>query len=303
VRATLGPIRGVVHAAAVYSDARTPGFADKDLARMRQVFAAKAEGLEGLHAIFTADSLDFFVSLTSMTGLVPHLARGASDYAMANSFVELFTAYQNQAGDGGCTTIAWSDWNDTGAIRRIGADKAAAIRETFDELGLRTFSSAEGRVLFEHAMARKAGGRVIIGYLDRRRFEQAAPQLLHARPDIPSAPSARTVTALKGIAESAIREHIAQWKAAKRSGTEVSVRHILDVISLDEIKQLDPVLIHEIHELLFAKLPAEAPQPANGDTAQVIASAVKEVLKLKTLDSDQPFQNYGLAVCQGTCAR
>ena len=144
-------------------------------------------------------------------------------------------------------------------------------------------------------MARRAGGRVIIGYLDRRRFEQAAPQLLHARPDgLVGEPSVRTVTALKGIADSAIREHIAQWKATKRAGAEVSVRHILDVISLDEIKQLDPILIHEIHALLFAKLPAEAPQLADGDTAQVIASAVKEVLKLKSLDSAQPFQNYGL---------
>nr|QEO74705.1 phosphopantetheine-binding domain-containing pro [uncultured bacterium] len=295
VRATLGPIRGVVHAAAVYSDARTPGFADKDLARMRQVFAPKAEGLENLHAILEADPLDFFVSLSSMTGLVPHLARGASDYAMANSFVEFFTAYQNQAGDGGCTTIAWSDWNDTGAIRRIGAEKASAIRDTFDALGLRTFSSAEGRVLLEHAMARRAGGRVSIGYLDRRRFEQAAPQLLHARPDFRGEASARTVTALKGIADSAIREQVAQWKAAKRAGAQVSVREILDVISLDEIKQLDPILIHEIHALLFAKPElVEAPQPADGDTAQVIASAVKEVLKLKSLDSEQPFQNYGL---------
>jgi acyl carrier protein len=67
------------------------------------------------------------------------------------------------------------------------------------------------------------------------------------------------------------------------------------VTSLDEIKQLDPVLIHEIHALLFAKPELmEAPQPADGDTAQVIASAVKEVLKLKSLDSEQPFQNYGL---------
>ena len=67
------------------------------------------------------------------------------------------------------------------------------------------------------------------------------------------------------------------------------------MISLDEIKQLDPVLIHEIHALLFAKpAPAEAPQPADGDTAQIVASAVKEVLKLKSLDSEQPFQSYGL---------
>src|SRR5690606_5376225 len=66
IRATLGPIRGVVHAAAVYSDAETPGFATKGLERMRQVWEPKADGLENLHAVFKADPLDFFVTFASM---------------------------------------------------------------------------------------------------------------------------------------------------------------------------------------------------------------------------------------------
>jgi acyl carrier protein len=287
VRATLGPIRGVVHAAAVYSDATRPGFADKDVAYMRQVLEAKAEGFASLHAIFKADPLDFFVSLSSMTGIVPHLARGASDYAMANAFVEFFGAHH------GCTTIAWSDWNETGAITRIDDDKAATVVDLFDRLGLRTFSNPEGCALFDRAMAHRRDGGVIIGYLDRLRFDRVAPQLLHARPEIrDAAPSTRTAAPARRIPDHALRQQIEGWKAEKRAGAEIPIGRILEVVGLEEIKQLDPALIHEIHGLLFGSSATNG--SAQNDYERIIASAVKEVLKLKSLDSGQPFQSYGL---------
>jgi acyl carrier protein len=290
IRATLGPIRGVVHAAAVYSDADTPGFASKALDRMRQVWEPKAAGLESLHAVFKTDPLDFFVSLTSLTGLIPHLARGASDYAMANSFVEVFTAYQNQqVGDTRYKTVSWSDWNETGAITRIDDAKAAAIKDTFDRLGMRTFSNLEGCALFERAMACRDESRVVIGYLDQRRFKQVGSQLLYARPD------RRELEPPTASCDDQIRKHIERWKAERRSGSVISIAQITSVISLDEIKRLDPSLIHDIHDLLFGSaVPKETNEPADTDYERIIAGAVKEVLKLKNLDSGQPFQNYGL---------
>jgi acyl transferase domain-containing protein/enoyl-CoA hydratase/carnithine racemase/acyl carrier protein/NAD(P)-dependent dehydrogenase (short-subunit alcohol dehydrogenase family) len=290
VRATLGPIRGVVHAAGAYSDASKPGFADKALTRMQQVWEPKAAGFESLHAVFKADPLDFFVTLTSMTALVPHLARGAADYAMANAYAEFVTMHQSRETAGACyRTVAWSDWNETGAITRIGEAKAASIKETFGSIGLRTFSNQEGSALFDRALA-GTGSHVVIGYVDPARFKRVRDQLLHARPEFAliaqsTAPAPTSET---------IRQHIEALKADKRAGVEISIEDITDVIGLDEIRRLDPALIHEIHALLFGTQAAPTARPAGTDYARVIVTAVKEVLKLKSLDPAQPFQNYGL---------
>jgi len=295
VRATLGPIRGVVHAAGAYSDAAVPGFADKALARMQQVWEPKAAGLESLHAVFKADPLDFFVTLTSMTALVPHLARGAADYAMANAYAEFFTAHQHsETGGARYRTIAWSDWNETGAITRIDEAKAESIRETFYNFGLRTFSNQEGCVLFERALA-EAGSHVVIGYVDPRRFARVRDQLLRARPELAWGERADISTAPGAVPNDVIRRHIEALKVEKLAGVEISIEDITDVVGLDEIRRLEPALIHEIHALLFGAQATTAPaRPTDTDYARVIATAVKDVLKLKSLDPTQPFQNYGL---------
>jgi acyl transferase domain-containing protein/enoyl-CoA hydratase/carnithine racemase/acyl carrier protein/SAM-dependent methyltransferase len=294
VRATLGPIRGVIHAAGAYSDATTPGFADKVLTRMQQVWEPKAAGLESLHAVFKADPLDFFATFTSMTALVPHLARGAADYAMANAYAELFTAHQNRENGGTrYRTVAWSDWNETGATTRIGEAKAASIKETFDNIGLRTFTNQEGCALFDRALA-ETGSHVVIGYVDAQRFGLVRDQLLQARPEFTGGERFEASAAPQALSAIAVKQHIEALKADKRAGIEISIEDITDAISLDEIKRLDPALIHEIHALLFGAQVLRQAQPPETDYARVIATAVKEVLKLKSLDPAQPFQNYGL---------
>ncbi|MFA6385978.1 MAG: beta-ketoacyl synthase N-terminal-like domain-containing protein [Candidatus Paceibacterota bacterium] len=301
VRAGLGSIRGVIHSAGVYSDSDNPGFASKDLKRMQQVWEPKVNGLENLHALFKADALDFFVSFSSMTGLMPHLARGAGDYAMANSFVDFFTAYQHHQNNHACyKTIIWSDWNQCGAITRIAGERVAAIEENFHRLGIRTFSNQEGCALFEQAMACTADSRVFIGYLDRQQFEQVRPQLLYANLNAgelgKQAVAAKPEAPAETVPENSILHHLDQWEAEKRSGLEVPVYRITDVISLDQIKHLEPNLIHRIHKLLFAGagVAQSVAQEQPVDLAQVITNTVLEVLKLKSFDPAQPFQNYGL---------
>jgi acyl transferase domain-containing protein/acyl carrier protein/NAD(P)-dependent dehydrogenase (short-subunit alcohol dehydrogenase family)/1,4-dihydroxy-2-naphthoyl-CoA synthase/SAM-dependent methyltransferase len=293
IRATLGPIRGVIHAAAVYSEAAKPGFAQKDLAQMQSVWEAKAVGLENLHAVFKADQLDFFVSFASMTGLVPHLARGAADYAMANAFVEFFATYQRRQSGNGYKAILWSDWHETGAITRISADRAASVRQTFDRIGLRTFSNAEGRTLFDLALASEAGASVVIGYLDQARFERVRPQLLLARPDLQApARSAPPVMAAANRPDMLVT-HIDRWEVEHRLGRAITIERVMAVVGLEDIRQLPPALIHRLHRLLFGAVSAVAPGAAI-NYPDVIAATVREVLKLKTIDPAQPFQNYGL---------
>jgi acyl transferase domain-containing protein/enoyl-CoA hydratase/carnithine racemase/acyl carrier protein len=299
IRAKLGPIRGIIHSAGVYSDADKPGFVSKDLKRMQQVWEPKVNGLESLHTLFKTDEPDFFVSFSSMTGLMPHLARGAGDYAMANSFVDFFTAYQHYQNNNACyKTIIWSDWNQCGAITRIADERVAVIEDNFHRLGMRTFSNREGWALFEQAMASAADSRVFIGYLDRQQFDQVKPQLLYANfntgESSKQAVTSKPESPAESVPENSILHHLDQWEAEKRSGLEVPVYRITDVISLDQIKHLEPNLIHRIHKLLFAGIAQPAAQEEAVDVAQVIATTVLEVLKLKNFDPAQPFQNYGL---------
>ncbi|MCX7366161.1 MAG: beta-ketoacyl synthase N-terminal-like domain-containing protein [Alphaproteobacteria bacterium] len=296
VRATVGPIRGVVHGAAVYSDAGAPGFAGKSPARMREVWDVKMGGLESLQAIFKADPLDFFVAFSSMTALVPRLARGASDYAMANGFVEFFTAYhRSRPGGERFRSIMWSDWNQTGAITRIAADRARAVMETFERLGLRTFSNQEGAALFELAMT-GAEAVSVVAYLDRERFDEAAPHLLLADPDSPDGPRlpvAARPQSLKAVPRSILHQ-LDQWEAEKRAGGRIPIERILEVIGLEEIKQIDPVQIHRLHEVMFGETAQMAQVDPPVDHAGIVAATVRDVLKLKSVDPAKPFQDYGL---------
>ena len=295
IRATLGPIKGVVHSAGVYSDAAAPGFVEKSLARMQSVWSAKIDGIESLAAVFKADPLDFFVSFSSMTGLVPHLARGAADYAMANAYLDFFTSYRNhENGDGRFKTIIWSDWNETGGITRVSAETAASVADTFERIGMRTFSNSEGRALFDCAMASNEGGTLIVGHVDPGKFDAARADLLLARP-------LRTCAAGACMAEAEPSERasllaqIERWEAEKRAGAIVPVEQITDVVDLEEIRMLDPGMVSRLHSVMFG----EAPQAAVSsgprfDYTEAITTTVKGVLKLKAVSPEQPLQNYGL---------
>jgi acyl carrier protein len=231
-----------------------------------------------LFDVLKTEKLDFFMAFSSMTALIPRLARGASDYAMANGFVDFFMAYQRRkTGHAGIQSIIWSDWHETGAMTRQSEAAAADIRTRFDRLGIRTFSNPEGCALFELAVTSQIVGAV--GYVDPQRFEQVRPKLLHAAFSDEPVP----VTAAEPILR-----HLERWEAQKRSGTGVSVEDVMAVIDLDDMRRLDPLLIHRIHTLLLGETADTV------DYAQVIASTVKDVLKLKSIGSAQPFQNCGL---------
>jgi acyl carrier protein len=212
---------------------------------------------------------------------------------MANGFVDFF-AQQRRGGKYRHRAIIWSDWNDTGAITRVSETKAASIARTFERLGLRTFTGREGRALFDRALACAAGGTVILGPMNRERFVAMATELLHARPG-----QRETVTPvpaeLSAPSPHSVLTHLERWEAERRAGAVVLPQAVTAVIGLDEIKALEPALIHRIHAVLFGVAPVKSEVAAKGiDYAPVIAAAVKDVLKLKGLDSARAFQDYGL---------
>jgi len=255
---------------------------------MQRVWEPKAQGLQQLQAVLAGDPLDFFVTVSSLAGLLPSLARGASDYAMAHGFVDFAMAWQRRHDPRSVLhrNVFWADWNDTGAFTRVAPDKAAAAERAFAAIGLRSFDSEEGCALFDLAMAAAPDAAVVVGLGDRAAFERALPTLLHARPgEIPAAP-----------APDALRQQIDRWEAAHRKGQGLSAAQLAQVIGLDEIRKLEPALIHRIHGLLQPPVPP--PAVAADDPAQAVVALVSdtvvEVLKLRRLAPGQTFQSQGL---------
>lgn len=293
IRSEQGPIKGIIHSAGVYSDAAVPSFVNKELGHMQQVWDAKITGLENLHTVFREDQPDFFVSFASVAGVVPQLARGASDLAMANAFTDFFMAYQEDQLRESRTqyrSIVWSDWNQAGALSRMGSDKRRVIQEKFQQFGLRTFSNSEGCALFEQAMQQAGTGSIFIGYVHAQRFARASALWLHARQEMP-APAPATLAS----SPVALVRHVERWEAERRAGLSVTAQSVADALGKEQIRHLDPALIARIHKLLFSgQEPAQQPHQQAPDLTLLIRQTVMEVLKLKQIDSQQPFQSYGL---------
>ncbi|WP_017582710.1 type I polyketide synthase [Nocardiopsis valliformis] len=105
----LPPIRGVVHAAGVVSDA----LVDKtDPQNLRTTLGPKAGGAMVLHRLFPPGTLDFFTMFSSC-GQFARLT-GQASYAAANSFLDGLAALRNSGGSTETTSLAWTQWRGVG---------------------------------------------------------------------------------------------------------------------------------------------------------------------------------------------
>ena len=304
IREAVGSISGVVHSAGLYSDPATPAFVTKDAESIQTLFEPKVTGLENLYTVFSHDALDFFVSFSSLTGLIPKFARGVSDYGMANAFTDFFMAYQfHQHGKTACRTITWSDWNETGAASRVGSEVVDALKENLGALGFLTFSNQEGYDLFARAIGLSNTEWVLLSFLDLERFERAQPRLLFGESDsprdvTPSRPSVATGNGPAGVNSdpllSTLDQHLELWERNRSTGRTLSAEDLTDVISLDRIKQLDPDRVHRIHQLMFGGLASEREPTRNEHVRDTIRSTLADVLKLVEIDDSESFQIYGM---------
>src|SRR6185437_14191839 len=95
LRCELGPIGGVIHNAGTL-DRENPAFVRKSLAAIERVLAPKVAGLESLLECIAGDPLQFVLLHSSVSAIVPDLAVGQADYAMANAYMD-YVAQRNAA--------------------------------------------------------------------------------------------------------------------------------------------------------------------------------------------------------------
>ena len=184
IRANIGPLRGIVHAAMVLDDGLLPQLDDE---RFERVLAPKVAGAWNLHELTAAEPLDFFVSFSSISSLFGNV--GQANYAAANSLLDAFAHYRRSRGLPGLT-VNWGALSGVGYLSR-----QEAVGEQLARQGFAGFSPAEAvRVLGELIDTDRP--QVMAARVEWERWaamspaDAASPRLRHLAPAAQGKPSA-----------------------------------------------------------------------------------------------------------------
>ena len=174
------PVRGVVHAAAVFDDAPLD---DMDRARLERVLAPKLDGARALERATAGDALQLFVLFSSATTAIGN--PGQANYVAANLALESFVARRRARGLP-ALAVAWGPIADVGVLtRNDAAKKALGARFGRRELEAASALDTLGRLLAEgtgdRIVAHLEWGRLraLPGLRGTRRFDE----LVGARAD------------------------------------------------------------------------------------------------------------------------
>ncbi len=115
IRATMPPLRGVIHAAAAFEDAL---LANASWELFERVLRPKLAGAWNLHRATLELDLDFFVLFSTVLSLWGAAGQGA--YTAANSFLDAL-AHHRRAQGLPATVFNWGPWEDAGRWGAVGA--------------------------------------------------------------------------------------------------------------------------------------------------------------------------------------
>jgi len=273
VRQRFGAVCGVVHSAGSFPDFDRPAFINKNEDDFARVSRPKVEGIECLAEIFDGDDLDFFVAFSSLTGIVPDFARGVSDYATANAFLDFFAAYQFHARGKRCfRTVTWSDWQERGFGTRVSSAQRMRLEANLERGGLRALSSQEGCELFDLALSAGEHCSSLPIRIERARWADLArvAQLPRLRATVEADPADPAAIGSNGaaphavsaaLAEPALEPLLLDLEREARRGAALTAREIGQLRGRFDPACVDPEMVDRVYALLF---PAGAPPATLG---------------------------------------
>ncbi|MCB9682794.1 MAG: SDR family NAD(P)-dependent oxidoreductase [Alphaproteobacteria bacterium] len=182
LRAAIGPVRGLIHAAGVVDDAP---IADIGADRLARVLAPKITGTALLDAALADDDLDVFCVLTSTSSRLG--IRGQAAYAAANAGAAAVVAARRARGLP-ALAVEFGPW----AVGMADAD----VQRRLKAVGIEALSVDEGLDLLGRAIAADAHGLSFLHLdVDRHAATTAAPRLsaylgVHAADRAPEATAA-----------------------------------------------------------------------------------------------------------------
>lgn len=138
---------GVMHCAGSI-DRDHLAFADKSVASIAAVLGSKARGARNLLAVAGGARPDRLVVFSSVSGMVPGLAGGMSDYAAANAELDDLVEELRSSGMD-AQSLCWPTWSQTGMGNLQSPE--------FLRLGFHALTSEEGCRLLEQVMKSATG--------------------------------------------------------------------------------------------------------------------------------------------------
>ncbi|MEI2579701.1 type I polyketide synthase [Scytonema sp. PRP1] len=163
VKASMPPLRGVVHAAGVLDDGV---LLQQNWERFQRVMAPKVEGTWNLHTLTRNLSLDFFVCFSSVASVLG--SPGQGNYVAANAFMDALAHYRQFLGLPGLS-INWGPWIEAG----MAAELDSKNQHRLAELGLGSIRSTQGlQILGE--LLRQNKTQVVVQPMNWSKFLQQA---------------------------------------------------------------------------------------------------------------------------------
>ena len=136
IRASWGPITGVVHGAGVIADKR---IVEKTQAQFDSVYDTKLEGARALLAATANDPLKVLCFFSSVAGRAGNI--GQCDYALANEALnKLAVAEKRARGSAVVKSIGWGPWE--------GGMVTPALKKQFESMGIPCIPLARGAAIF-----------------------------------------------------------------------------------------------------------------------------------------------------------
>jgi myxalamid-type polyketide synthase MxaE and MxaD len=141
IRATMRPLRGVIHAAGVLDDAVLAKMTPQ---QYRNVLAPKVRGAWLLHQLTSDDDLDYFVLYSSVLAYLG--AAGQANHAIANAFLDGLAHYRRGRGLA-AVSVNWGVWSS------VGSAAAAGRGDRLGAMGQSAITPAEGSDALERILA------------------------------------------------------------------------------------------------------------------------------------------------------
>jgi len=140
VRATVGPIVGVYHAAGVLADGIVANLTAESF---RTVFAPKVDGAWNLHVLTATDPVERFVLFSSVAAQLG--SPGQTNYAAANAFLDGLAEHRHAMGLP-AISLAWGPWSEIGMAATNGGPRSGAAGAIAPDVGADIITSSQGLV-------------------------------------------------------------------------------------------------------------------------------------------------------------
>ena len=163
VRATMAPLRGIVHAAMVLDDAP---IIDLDRERMVRVMAPKMIGAWHLHRETLEDNIDCFVLFSSLTAMFGNPLQ--ANYAAANAHLDALAHHRRALGRH-ALSINW------GALSKVGyVSRHREVAEYLQRQGYHAFSPTQALEVLGTLLRRNAT-QIMAARIDWARWSESSP--------------------------------------------------------------------------------------------------------------------------------